>query len=183
MKATALEPVVAAAAPAPGGLAVSELYARYAGAVYARCRYLLRGRAEAEDATQEVFARAFTHGEGFRAEASPLTWLVTIATRHCLNQLRASGAAWRAQLARDAQARGEGQAGPAEARELVRQLLARFDDETQEAAVLYHVDEMTLEEVAAALGRSVPTVRKRLAQFAHEARQVLASEEDGHDPR
>jgi len=27
----------------------------------------------------------------------------------------------------------------------------------------YYVDEMTLEEVAAAIGRSIPTVRKRLS--------------------
>ena len=33
-------------------------------------------------------------------------------------------------------------------------------------AVHYHVDEMTLDEVAALLGRSVPTVRKRLEDFA-----------------
>ena len=37
-------------------------------------------------------------------------------------------------------------------RDQVRKLLARFDLETQAAAVHYHVDEMTLEEVAAAAG-------------------------------
>jgi RNA polymerase sigma factor (sigma-70 family) len=178
VKATALEPV-AIAAPEPGGPGIEELYARYAGAVFARCRFLLRSPSEAEDAMQEVFTRAFTHREGFRAEASPLTWLITIATRHCLNQLRSKGAAWHAEHAREEQHRGEGREGPGEARELVRQLLARFDDETQEAAVLYHVDEMTLDEVAAALGRSVPTIRKRLTQFAEQARKVLAPAEDG----
>jgi DNA-directed RNA polymerase specialized sigma24 family protein len=33
-------------------------------------------------------------------------------------------------------------------------------------AIHYYVDEMTLEEVAALLARSVPTVRKRLGEFA-----------------
>ena len=37
----------------------------------------------------------------------------------------------------------------------------------------YHVDGMTLEEVAAALGRSVPTVRKRLEQFAELGGEAL----------
>ncbi len=53
-----------------------------------------------------------------------------------------------------------------ETRDLVRRLLSKVDVETQQAVIHYHVDGMTLEEVAAALGRSVPTVRKRLEQFA-----------------
>ena len=51
-------------------------------------------------------------------------------------------------------------------RDLVAKMLARVDHETQAMAIHYHVDEMTLEEVAALLGRSVPTVRKRLQEFA-----------------
>jgi RNA polymerase sigma-70 factor (ECF subfamily) len=38
--------------------------------------------------------------------------------------------------------------------------------ETQAAVVHYHLDEMTLQEVATLLGRSVPTIRKRLEAFA-----------------
>jgi len=53
-----------------------------------------------------------------------------------------------------------------EMRELVTKMLSLVDLETQAVAIHYHVDEMTLEEVAALLGRSVPTVRKRLADFA-----------------
>jgi DNA-directed RNA polymerase specialized sigma24 family protein len=53
-----------------------------------------------------------------------------------------------------------------ELRDEVRKLLGRCDLETQAIAIHYHVDEMTLDEVAALLGRSVPTVRKRLGDFA-----------------
>jgi RNA polymerase sigma-70 factor (ECF subfamily) len=148
-----------------------QLYERYGASVYGRCVYLLRDRSQAEDAMQDVFARALESWNGFRAEASPLTWLMTIATNHCLNLLRAQRAGWRERFTREEKARGEAdprQPGPQalEARELVRRMLGRFDPETQAAAVHYHVDEMTLDEVAAALGRSVPTVRKRLEHFA-----------------
>jgi RNA polymerase sigma-70 factor (ECF subfamily) len=51
-------------------------------------------------------------------------------------------------------------------RELVAHMLSLVDQETQAVAIHYHVDEMTLDEVAALLGRSVPTVRKRLQEFA-----------------
>lgn len=122
----------------------------------------------------DVFARALSHVDEFRADASPLTWLMKIATHHCLNQLRSERAGWRRWFERDEAARPEAHGGPGEmeTRDLVRRLLARVDTETQAAVVHYHVDGMTLEEVAALLGRSVPTIRKRLEHFA-----VLGGEE------
>jgi RNA polymerase sigma-70 factor (ECF subfamily) len=152
----------------PDRSALRELYEKYGGSVYGRCLYLLKDRAAAEDAMQDVFARALANLGQFRAEASPVTWLMKIATNHCLNGLRSERAGWRQRFEAQERARPEGQGGPQvyEKRDQVRALLRRFDPETQAAAVHYHVDEMTLEEVAALLGRSVPTVRKRLEQFA-----------------
>ncbi|MCP3165571.1 RNA polymerase sigma factor [Myxococcus qinghaiensis] len=145
-----------------------DLYTRYGGSVMGRCRYLLKDATKAEDAMHDVFARALIHADDFRADASPLTWLMKIATNHCLNQLRSERAGWRQWFERDAEARSEahGGAGELETRDLVRRLLSRVDEETQAAVVHYHVDGMTLEEVAALLGRSVPTIRKRLERFA-----------------
>ena len=113
--------------------------------------------------------------KGFRAEASPATWLMKIATHHCLNLVRAERAPWRLLFERQERARPEAHGGPQvfERRDVVRKLLARFDPETQAAAIHYHVDEMTLEEVASLLGRSVPTIRKRLLQFAQRSGQDL----------
>src|SRR5262249_31489617 len=123
---------------------------------------------KAEDAMQDVFAKALGHWHEFRSESSPLTWLTRIATHHCLNVLRAERAPWHKRFAREVRARGEGHGGPQlyEDREAVRALLGKLDFETQQAAIHYFVDEMTLEEVAAAIGRSIPTVRKRLAALA-----------------
>jgi RNA polymerase sigma factor (sigma-70 family) len=145
-----------------------ELYEKYGASVYGRCSYVLRDRNLAEDAMQDVFAKALTHYESFRAEASPLTWLIKIATHHCLNILRAQRAGWHARFEREARARNATDPGPQvfEMRELVTRMLSLVDQETQAVAIHYHVDEMTLEEVAALLGRSVPTVRKRLSDFA-----------------
>lgn len=156
---------------------LSALYARYGGAVYGRCVYILRDKTKAEDAMQDVFAKALENYGGFRAEASPLTWLMQITTHHCLNVLRGERAGWRARFRREQAARSDEHGGPEvfEARDLVRRLLSRFDAETQAAAIHYHVDEMTLEEVARALGRSVPTVRKRLEVFGEALRKEMAA--------
>ena len=124
---------------------------------------------------QDVFAKALGHWHEFRDESSPLTWLVRIATHHCLNVLRAERAPWHQRFERETRARGEGHGGPQlfEDREAVQKLLAKLDLETQQAAIHYFVDEMTLDEVAAAIGRSVPTVRKRLASVAGAARAQI----------
>ena len=145
-----------------------EFYEKYGASVYGRCSYVLRDRNKAEDAMQDVFAKALTHYASFRAEASPLTWLIKIATHHCLNLLRAERAGWHGRYEREAKARNGSDPGPQvfEMRELVGKMLSLVDGETQAVAIHYHVDEMTLEEVATLLGRSVPTVRKRLSEFA-----------------
>ncbi len=160
-----------------GREALRELYARYGGAVFGRCQYLLKDAGAAEDAMQDVFAKALTHLTEFRSDASPLTWLMKIATNHCLNLIRSDRAPWRGQLEQETRARGAGHGGPQvfESRDMVRKLLAKFDVETQAAVIHYHVDEMTLEEVAALLGRSVPTVRKRLKEFAEAGGQEVGS--------
>src|SRR3954471_17519089 len=157
-----------------------ELYTRYGGSVYGRCQYLLKNKAKAEDAMQEVFAKALDQAGGFRGESSPMTWLITIATNHCLNLLRAQRAPWHAQFAAHETGRASRETestGPHlfENREAVRQALSRVDPETQAVAIHYYVDEMTLEEVAAAVGRSVPTVRKRLENFAALSGEELSS--------
>jgi RNA polymerase sigma-70 factor, ECF subfamily len=158
-----------------GRSSLRELYAKYGGSVFGRCHYLLKDRASAEDAMQDVFAKALVSWEAFRSDASPLTWLMRIATNHCLNALRSDKAGWRGQFESQERGRGEGAGGPQifELRDAVRKALEKFDVETQAAVVHYHVDEMTLEEVAALLGRSVPTIRKRLQAFASASGQDL----------
>ena len=168
--------VIAGGSAADSRAALREMYSKYGGSVFGRCSYLLKDRAKAEDAMQDVFAKVLTHLEDFRSESSPLTWLMKIATHHCLNVLRAEQAPWHRRYERETLARGDaGTGGPQlfEDREAVRKVLARCDVETQAAAVHYHVDEMTLEEIAKLLGRSVPTIRKRLEAFAAASGQEI----------
>lgn len=154
------------------------LYVKYGSAVYGRCRYILKDGSAAEDAMQDVFARAMVNEDSFRAEASPLTWLMKIATHHCLNVIRSAGAGWHDEYAAIQVVRGEAHGGAPEleARDLVRKSLSKFDLETQQAVIHYWVDDLTLEEVAVTLDRSVPTIRKRLRAFADATGQTLAGE-------
>src|SRR5213078_4600807 len=94
--------------------------------------------------------------------------LMKIATHHCLNVMRGDKAGWKTEYTQQELVRGEATGGPQalEARAVVRRTRAKFDAETQAAVIHYYVDEMTMEEVATLLDRSVPTIRKRLRAYA-----------------
>lgn len=68
--------------------AFAEIVDTFQNAVYNLCYRLLGERTEAEDATQEAFLRAYSnlrrydHGRAFK------TWLLTIASNHCIDRLR-----------------------------------------------------------------------------------------------
>jgi RNA polymerase sigma-70 factor (ECF subfamily) len=62
---------------------------RHKDSLYRHCFYILRDEDDAEDAAQETFVRAFMKLRTYDAEkASFKTWLFTVATRLCLEQLR-----------------------------------------------------------------------------------------------
>jgi RNA polymerase sigma factor (sigma-70 family) len=146
-----------------------ELYERYGHAVHRRCRYLLRDDDDARDAMHEVFVRAMKGG--FRGDASPLTWLTTIATRHCLNVLRARNAQWHEKYAKAEEMRASASGPALEDKDLARRMLMKLTPDEQLAVVHYYIDEMSQDEAAAACDCSVPTLRKRLARFVELAQR------------
>ncbi len=146
--------------PAPAGL-LAELYEKHAAAVYGRCRYLLKDDAEAKDALQDVFVK-----------------VLRSLSHHCLNLLRARKALWREQI-KTLHAERKVETEPPDRREMVRAALSAAPEEAQEVAVLYFVDELTQAEIAQEVGRSLPTIRKRLREFLACARAALGVEIQG----
>jgi RNA polymerase sigma-70 factor (ECF subfamily) len=142
---------------------LTEFYRAYGPAVKRRARILLGNEQAAEDALHEVFMRVIQHGDAFRGESSPMTWLYRITTNHCLNIIRDSNNRRRLLRAQGTQA---GAVPPqAEAQLAFHQILARLPDELREIAVYYYVDEMNHDEIATLLGVSRRTIGNRLTQF------------------
>ena len=155
-------------------MGLEALYERYGPDVHRRCRYLLRDEDAAWDATQDVFVKVERARARFQGRSSWLTWLMRITTNHCLNQLRA-GRVRRGHslLGVEALDREGRHTADSERAAQVRDLLRLFDVKTQAAAIHYYVDGMTQEEVAVAVGLSVPTVRKRLRHFVDKSRRAV----------
>ena len=149
------------------------LYERYGHAVHRRCQYLLRDDDDARDAMHEVFIKAMQSAATYRGDASPLTWLVSIATHHCLNVLRARKASWHDKYAKAEEMRATSVTMQVEDKELARRMLMKLSRDEQLAVVHYYIDEMSQEEAAAACDCSVPTLRKRLNRFVELAQREV----------
>jgi RNA polymerase sigma-70 factor (ECF subfamily) len=152
---------------------VAQLYQRFGPVVYRRCLVLLRDREAARDATQEIFRKLLLDEDRLAALETVLPWIYRVATNHCLNERR--------NLRRRGEEELQDELPVAEValrdllpdRQLARQVLARFDAETQAVAVGVFVDGMEHEEVAAALGISRRTVARKLERFVENARKFL----------
>lgn len=141
---------------------VGQLFERYHGVVYRRCRALLRDDDDAAEAVQEVFVAALKGLGRFRLHASPLTWLYAIATRHCLQQLRNRDArALKHALFVDA---AEVHVDLAAARDLERALAGLTLDELELAAHAWR-DGLTQDEIAEVTRQSRKTVGKKLERL------------------
>lgn len=142
---------------------VELLTERYGAMVLRRCRYLLHDEEEALDICQEVFLRVIEQRHRLE-DGHPSSLLYVMATHLCLNRLRDrrrhAVATEDALLYRIASA--EDTARRSEARLLLDRLFRRHPVSSRTIAVLFHLDGLSLEQVASETGLSVSGVRKRL---------------------
>jgi RNA polymerase sigma-70 factor (ECF subfamily) len=156
--------------------------------LYRTARAILRDDAEAEDAVQEGYLQAYRALGTFRGESKLSTWLVRIVANESLMRRRrnARGAAL---VAVDSTAHAEeacesAQPGPeheAERAEMRRLLEARIDALPagyRAVFVLRALEELTVEETAAALGIPAATVRTRYFRARGLLRAAMGSHID-----
>ena len=74
--------------------AFAELVNTYQNAVYNLCYRMLGERTEAEDATQEAFLRAYLNMNRYDPARSFKTWILSIASNHCIDRLRKRRLIW-----------------------------------------------------------------------------------------
>lgn len=69
-------------------VAFGRVYGEFSTRVFGLCRKMLGSHAAAEDATSEVFERAYEALDQYDRDRPFDRWILTIASRHCLNRLR-----------------------------------------------------------------------------------------------
>jgi len=68
--------------------AFAEIVYTFQDAVFNLCYRMLGERTEAEDAAQEAFLRAYSNLRRYDHTRSFKTWILTIASNHCIDRLR-----------------------------------------------------------------------------------------------
>jgi RNA polymerase sigma-70 factor, ECF subfamily len=150
----------------------STIFDRHFDAVF---RYLARRieRARAEDLAATTFTVAFERRGSFRSDADTARpWLLGIATNLLRNERRAE----RRGLDLIARLRGEERTpdrGLGETDDRLAPLLRELDPDQLDVLLLYAWEELSYEEIAAALGIPIGTVRSRLARARSRLRAAL----------
>lgn len=160
--------------------------------LFRTARSILKSNAEAEDALQEAYLRAWRALSGFRADAKLSTWLVRIVLNEALGRLRRQGAQiialdtamqstepeTQAALTADPDRQPDRLAMRAEIRRLMEARIDLLPDVFRSVFMLRAVEEMDVEEVAQALGIPAATVRTRFFRARSLLREGLASDID-----
>jgi RNA polymerase sigma-70 factor (ECF subfamily) len=159
--------------------------------VYTLARYLLRSAADADDAVQECYLRAFRHFDGFRGQAIK-PWLMAILRNVCRAEYtRRSGplsVGVEADAAQDASPLWQEEPHTAEAEmlrqhdaETIRRLLDALPDPFREVVVLRDLCDLSYRDIAEATGAPVGTVMSRLARARSMLRKAWLTAEDAEE--
>lgn len=159
---------------------IEVFYNRYGASVLYRCRQLLRDEQAAWDAMHQTFVKAIKYRKSFKGDSAPRTWLYSIATRVCLDEIqRAKGRAEMRDLPEAPEVPdGELTERPLERRlqdqQTVARLLSFFSEKVQQIVVLRYFDELEVKEISKRTGLSERTVARRLSEFLERSRRLLA---------
>jgi RNA polymerase sigma-70 factor (ECF subfamily) len=157
----------------------SELYNQHSRAIYYLCLRFLSDPDKAQDATHDVFLKAFRKMGQFRGEASWRTWLYRIAINHCRNLQQA----WNERhmlsnadeaVFENAAARTDSPLRVLETKELGRRIQKALDGlpaEYRLILLLVADEQLSYEQVGALTEQSTDAVRGKL----HRARKAFAA--------
>lgn len=183
---------LAARAAAGDQTAFESIMRRYNRLLFRTARSILKSDAEAEDALQEAYLRAWRALGSYRAEARLSTWLVRIVINEALGRLRRRGAqvlaldatidlpeiAMEDRLEANPDDRPDRAAMRAEVRALLETCIDSLPEAFRTVFMLRAVEEMSVEEVAAATGLPPATVRTRFFRARGLLREGLARDID-----
>lgn len=166
--------------------AYGTLVARHQGVAFRTAFVVCGDAAEAQDAAQEAFLKAYLALDRFRAGAPFRAWLLAIVANEARNRRRSAGR--RAHLATRAAALvppADRHAPSADVAVLEREqratlaaALHRLSEDHREVLVLRHLLDLSEGETAAVLGCRAGTVKSRHARALRRLRAVLEEEPD-----
>lgn len=158
--------------------AFTKLVEKYQEPVYHMCYRMLGDAAEAEDAAQETFLRAFQNIRRYDRQRPFSTWILSIAAHYCIDQVRRRRIhylSYNDVPHLDPPDRSPGPEGNLVLKEeqfRVQKLLAALDPRDRAALVMLYWYDLSYEEIAGVLSMSVSTVKSRLFRAKRELAEL-----------
>ena len=151
-----------------------ELVSAYQTALLRMCYLNLQDRALAEDAVQETFIKAWKSFDTFRDESNIRTWLMRIAINTCRDMQRSW---WSRHISRhvtlDMLMLTEGTGKISDDAMALNHEIAALPLKLRETVLLYYYQDMTVNEIADALGIAPASVSGRLKRARDKLRTAL----------
>lgn len=161
--------------------AFGQLVTAYQGPVYNLAYRMLNNAAEAEEATQEAFIRAYTRLDSYDPQRKFSTWILSITSNYCIDLLRKRRALMLSldeplpahpALMSEREAGPEGQAVLSEQQQLVQRLLHALPPDYRETVVLRYWYDLSYEEIADMMQTTVSAIKSRLFRARRELAQM-----------
>jgi RNA polymerase sigma factor (sigma-70 family) len=153
--------------------ALEDLLATYGREIHSVAWLILRDRADAEDVVVETLLTAFERATDLRDERAFRAWLLRIATNHALALRRRGGRVVRLHVVPDP-------VSPVDFGRVSTERVALLDGVAElpaamrAAIVLRYYADLSVEDVAAALGKSPNTIKAQLQTALDRLRLSLA---------
>lgn len=157
---------------------LTALIERYSGTVFRAAFCYVKNRAEADDIMQDTFlaflcevrgGKRFSDGDHIRA------WLIRTAVNRAKNVMRAG----RTRLCVPLEQAQDVAAGEPKGADGTLPLLMQLDEKYRLALYMFYYEELSVREIAAALGQTTTAVTTRLSRGRKKLAELLT--EEGHD--
>jgi RNA polymerase sigma-70 factor (ECF subfamily) len=162
-------------------VAYSTLVDRYKDSLFRLAFKILRRDADAEDAVQEAFIKAYVHLDSYDSHYSFYTWLSTILSNVCFSAMRARD--WKLIPVSDQLLHGLRSADPAlhpEASALVqsrddllRHAIVALPEKYARILILRYWSDLSYQEVATATDQSLGAVKTQIRRATSMLREAL----------
>ena len=162
--------------------AFAELLYMFQDPVYNLCYRMLSESGEAEDATQETFLRVHLHLNRYDTNRSFKTWIMSIASNHCIDRLRkrrmhyvslddeptAAALALRSDEPSPEQATIQ-----IELRDAIQKLLQQLEPHYRLAVIYRYWFHYSYKEIAEAMNTTESAIKSRLHRARHKMADLM----------